>query len=269
METRWANKRDTHRAASTDASTNARFGYPRFREPRKILLLINPWCSVSMSAAFVLLRVWAFFAVSCRLCPVGSGVLPVMLGCRAVLRGMLAVAPGGGSVAAGLEAVFLLVGQAGLGAVERLDEGRPVCGRCVAILSAHRPVGGGIGSVASVLRTGGAADLRGGITFLTPAVTVLGPHVTPVRPFHESGDPLFVRSAPKARGLAITGVALTVPLVGRSVAVIGVAVPLSGHAVAMVRSTVTLIGGLVDRVSPGRGLFTRGPGLVAGRRGPL
>lgn len=222
-----------------------------------------------VTAALVLLLVRVVVAVSCRLCPVGGGVLPVMLGCRAVLRGMLTVALGGSSVAAGLEAVFLLVGQAGLGSVERLDEVRPVCGRCVAVLSAHRPVGGGIGPVASVLRTGSAAALRLGITFLGPAVTVLGPHVAPVRPFHQRGDPWFIPSARAARGPAITGIGLAVPMVGNSVAFIGVAVPLSGHPVAMVRSPVTLIGGLVDRVSPGRGSFTRDPGLVAGRCGPL
>lgn len=128
----------------------------------------------------VLLAVLVVSTVSRRLCPVRSGVLTVMLGCAAVFRGTLPVAFGGSSVAAGLEAVFLYVGQSGLGAVERLDQVCPVRGRCVAVPSAHRPVGGGIGPVPCVLGTGGAAGLRRGVTFLGPAVTLLGPQVAPV-----------------------------------------------------------------------------------------
>lgn len=222
-----------------------------------------------IAAQVFLLRVRAVFAVSCRLCPVGSGVLPVMFGCGAVLRGMLTVALGGGSVAAGLETVFLLVGQACLGTVERLDEVHPVRGGCVAVFSAHHPVGGGISTVPSFLRTGSAAHLRRGIPFLGSAVTVLGPHVAPIRPVHQGGDPFLIRGARAGRRLAITGVRLAVPAVGHPVAFIGVAVPLSGHPVTMVRSPVTLIGGVVDRVSPGSGSFTRGPGLVAGHCSPL
>jgi hypothetical protein len=200
---------------------------------------------------------------------VGSGVLPVVLGCRAVLRGTLPVTPGRGSVTAGLEAVLLLVGQSGIGTVERLDEVRKVCGRCVAVPSAHRPVGSGVDPVASVLRTGGAAGLRRGITLLGPAVTALGSHVAPVGASHQRSDPLVVRSTSAARGPAITGVGLAVSTVGGPVAFVGVAVALSGQTVAVVRSPVALVGGLVDRVCPGRGCFTRGPGLVAGGCGTV
>lgn len=215
-----------------------------------------------------LLPVRVIFAVSRRLRPVRGGVVSVMLGCGAVLRGMLPVALGGGSVAAGLEATFLRLGQAGHGAVEGLDEVCPVCSSCVAVPSAHRPVGGGIAPVARVLGAGGAAGLCRGVTFLGPAVTVLGSPVTPVRALHQFGDPCLDRGSPTAGALAITRVGLAVPLVGVSVALIGFSVMFSGDPVAMVRSPVPVIGGLVDGISAGRGCLTRAPGLLASRCGP-
>ena len=207
-------------------------------------------------------------AVSRRLRPVRSGIVPVMLGCGAVLRGMLPVALGGCSVPAGLEAAFLRVRQAGLDAFEGLDEVRPVCGSCVTVPSAHRPVGGGTGPVASVLGAGGAAGLRRGVTFLGPAVTVLGSQVTPVRAFSQFGDPCLGHGPPAAKGLAITRVGLAVPAVGVSVALICLSVTFRGHSVAMVSSPVPLVGGLVDGISAGLCCLTRGPGLLASRVGP-
>ena len=67
------------------------------------------------------------FAVSGRLCPVGSGVFTVMLGGPAVLRGILTVGLGG-TVTAGLEALFRRVGDGGLAVVERPDQVGPVSG---------------------------------------------------------------------------------------------------------------------------------------------
>lgn len=178
------------------------------------------------------------------------------------------VALGGSSVAARLEAAFLRVRQSVLGAVEGLDEVRPVCSSCVTVPSAHRPVGGGIGPVASVLGAGGAAGLRRGVTSLGPAVTVLGAQVTPVRASHQVGYPCLGRGRPTAGGLAITRVGLAVPTVGVSVALIGLSVAFRGHPVAMVPSPDPLIGGLVDCLSAGRGSLTRGPGLLASPCGP-
>lgn len=97
-----------------------------------------------------------------------------MFGCRAVLCGMLAVVFGGGPVAAGFEALIVHIGHVALGPVDNLDEVGPVSDCCVVVLSAHRSVGGGIDSVASVLRVGGAAGLSRGVTLLGPAVTLLG-----------------------------------------------------------------------------------------------
>lgn len=202
---------------------------------------------------WALLPVLTVMAVALRGGSVSSGVFPVMLGCLAVLRGVLTVALGGCSVAAGLEALFLHVRQAALDTVYRLDEVRPVSGCCVAVLSAHRPVSGGISPVARVLRTRGAADLRRGVTFLGPAITLLGSPVTPVRPFHQQGDLFIPRGVPAAAGPAITSVGLPVPAVSISVAFVGGPVTLSGRAVTLISGAVTLIGGPVDGTIPARG----------------
>jgi hypothetical protein len=58
-------------------------------------------------------------------------------------------------------------------------------------------------------------------------------------------------------------------VVGVSVTFVGVAVTRSGGAVTLIGGPVTLIGGTVRGDSPGRGLFTRGAGLVTGRFGRL
>jgi hypothetical protein len=102
---------------------------------------------------------------------------------------MLTVGLTGGAVTTGVEAIILCLGQGGLRAIERLDEVRPVRGCCIAVPSAHRPVGGGLlpvgggaPPVGSGLLTvanavgivGGPAEIGGVVTFLGPAVTLLG-----------------------------------------------------------------------------------------------
>jgi hypothetical protein len=97
-----------------------------------------------------------------------------VLGSWTVLRGVLPVLLGSGSVAAGAEALRRGGGVRGIGPAHEVDEEGPVPGRRIAVLPAHRPIRGGLGPVVCVLGAGGPVFLRCSIARLGQPVAVFG-----------------------------------------------------------------------------------------------